>query len=179
MWVVDFGYTAPFVLQAWAINPDGVAYRFFELYHTKMLVEDAAAIVTAWRRGNDEPLPEALVCDHDAEGRATLERHLGVLAQPAEKGVSSGIQAMKGLLRLDEKGKCRMYFMYDSLWGADPDLLDMHLPTCTEDEVEGYEWAKGRKNDEPSGGNDHGMDATRYFSKYMEESNNGWVRGMR
>ena len=43
LWAIDFGYTHPFVWQAWAQEPeDGTLYRYAELYHTGLLVEEAA-----------------------------------------------------------------------------------------------------------------------------------------
>ena len=99
-WSVDFGYTNPFVLQCWAEDPDGRLYLYREIYRTRRLVEDHARDVlrevqacleccrsngpshdcftclkcyTDWT----EPRPRAIVCDHDAEDRATLERQIG------------------------------------------------------------------------------------------------------
>src|SRR3546814_15562426 len=76
-WTVDFGYIHPFVAQWWAVDPDGVLYLYRELVHTKRLVEDHARqmleqVITdgTWT----EPKPRAIITDHAAEDRATLDR---------------------------------------------------------------------------------------------------------
>src|SRR6185312_5349871 len=38
-WAVDFGFTNPFVWQAWAMDPDGRLYLYREIYRTQTLVE--------------------------------------------------------------------------------------------------------------------------------------------
>ena len=89
---MDFGYTNPFVCQWWAKDPDGRLYLYRESYRVHLLVEDAARDMLALSA--DEPRPWAIVCDHDAEDRATLERHLGMTTVAAVKDVSPGIQAV-------------------------------------------------------------------------------------
>ena len=73
-WSVDFGYTNPFVCQWWAKDPDDRLYLYRELYRVHLLVEDAAREMLELSAG--EPRPWAIACDHDAEDRATLEKHL-------------------------------------------------------------------------------------------------------
>jgi len=177
-WVVDFGFTNPFVWQAWAIDPEGRAYRFAEIYRTQLLVEDAAAMISAWRRENSELPPAALICDHDAEDRATLERHLNLTTEPAIKNVSGGIQTVKERLRIREDGKARMYFLRDSVWDVDEELVDAMKPYSTEQEFDAYEWADSRKRDEPKKVDDHGMDCTRYLSVHLDNFVDAWSMGM-
>ncbi|HKN42971.1 MAG TPA: phage terminase large subunit, partial [Propionibacteriaceae bacterium] len=105
-WAVDFGYTNPFVLQRWALDPDGRLYLYAEQYRTRRLVEDHAADVRPVLE--QEPAPVAIVCDHDAEDRATLERHLGLHTVPAKKTVSDGIQAVQSRLKVAGDGRPRL-----------------------------------------------------------------------
>lgn len=174
VWTIDFGFTNPMVFQAWAISPTGAAYRYFEIYHTKMLVEDLAAILKIWKRNNSEPDPEAIVCDWDAEGRATLERHLGMQTTPASKNVLEGIEAVKSRFRQKS-----LFFVRDSLYEKDYDLDEAKKPLCTEDEIEGYEWEEGKKKEQPKKVDDHGCDATRYFVMYETDNSLNWSMGMR
>lgn len=160
IWVVDFGFTHPFVWQCWACDSDGRLYRIAEIYRTKRLVQDHAADILAWQKQNNEPLPEVLICDHDAEDRATLERYLGISTASASKSVSDGIQATAARMRVAGDGKPRLFLMRDSLVLKDQLLADRKLPTCTEEEVEGYIW--NERKDEPVKEHDHGMDAMRY-----------------
>lgn len=177
---MDFGFTHPFVWQAWAIDPENDrAYRFAEIYMTRLLVEDAAARIKQWKRMNAEPFPEAVVCDWDAEGRATLERHLGIDTVPAEKSVIEGIESVKVRMKKDPHDDLpRLYFMRDSLLDLDMELKDTGKPFCTEQEIDGYEWDDKKTKEQPKKEYDDGCDTTRYFCKYVEDEGGGWVRGM-
>jgi len=121
-WAVDFGYTHPFVLQRWAEDGDGRLFMYAEQYHTHMLVEDharsvldlvcpgAAANSAAGTHGTwREPKPRAIICDHDAEDRATLERHLGMSTVAANKAVNIGIQSVQSRLRLAGDNRARLF----------------------------------------------------------------------
>jgi phage terminase large subunit len=164
--VVDFGYTNPFVCQWWAIDPDGRMYRYREIYYSRRMVEDHAADII---RLSDGETIETTVCDHDAEGRATLERH-GIPTVAAEKSVSDGIETVRERLRIAGDGKPRMMFFRGVLVEPDHDLREAKLPVCTEEEFDGYVYqtgSDGRPNKEqPVKTNDHGMDAVRYAAKY-------------
>lgn len=169
---IDFGYTNPFVCQWWAFDHDGRAYRYREIYRTKRLVEDHAREILG--AGAGEPTPVAVVCDWDAEDRATLEKHLGFGTYPAVKTVSEGIQATAARMKVAGDGKARLFLMRDSLVERDSELVDRKLPTCTEEEIEGYVW--NPKKDQPIKEDDHGMDCMRYAVMWAESSSKGvWV----
>ncbi len=188
-WVVDFGFTNPFVLQCWAEDPDGRLYLYREIYKTKTLVEDHARhILRLVRRCVDccnskasnhdchdcdachlewtEPQPRAVICDHDAEDRATLERHLGMSTSAAHKTVKDGIQAFQSRLRPAGDGKPRLYLLRDALVERDLELQEAMKPCCTAEEIVGYVWdaQPGKTPKEaPVKQDDHGMDAGRYI----------------
>jgi phage terminase large subunit len=147
-WVVDFGFTHSFVLQRWAIDPDGRAYLYAEQHMTRMLVEDHAAetlrLVTDEQGHWTEPHPRSVICDHDAEDRATLERHLGLSTIPAVKGVADGIQAVGARLKRAGDGKPRLFVLRDSLARRDPELVSAGKPTWLAEEISGYVWAEPR-----------------------------------
>lgn len=161
--VVDFGFSNPFVCQWWGMDADGSLYRYREIYVTKRLVEDLTPEII--RLTGDEQI-EFTVADHDAEDRATMERH-GVYTMPAHKAVSSGIQAVQGRLKVQANGKPRIFFVRGALVERDEALAEAHKPTCTEDEMPDYSWVKtpdGKPNKEqPLKVNDHGCDTTRYM----------------
>lgn len=164
IWSVDFGHTNPFVWQDWALDEDGRAYLVQEIYMSGRLVEDHARQI----RSLAGPHPSAIVCDHDAEDRATLERHLGMGTVPAEKAVTSGIEAMQSRFKIAGDGRPRIFFFRDALVEKDPSLADRKLPACTVEEIPGYIWAPeppsaDRKREQPVKRNDHGVDAARYF----------------
>ncbi len=178
-WSIDFGYTNPFCWQEWAIDDDGVAYLVSEIYMTKRTNDqhalsilnhvapldptDSAGKRRIWR----SPKPRAIICDHDAEGRAVLERELGMSTLPAHKVVTEGIQSVQVRLRPTGSGKRGMYLLRDSLIERDPELLDAKKPTCTAEELPAYIWDIGAgkaTKETPWKNDDHGCDALRYFS---------------
>ncbi len=65
---VDFGFTHPFVALWFAQDDDGRLYLYREIYRTRRLVEDHARDMLGFMHG--EPLPQAIVCDHDADQRS-------------------------------------------------------------------------------------------------------------
>lgn len=172
-WAVDFGYTHPFVWQAWAKDPEsGDLYRFRELYHTGLLVEEVAELIKGWMAREHETFPQAIICDHDAEGRATLKAKLGVPTIAAKKTVQTGIQAVKTRL-----AGPAMFFLRDSHVRIDHRLQDAKQPTCTEDEFELYTWTDGVKDSVPVKAHDHGMDATRYLVMHVDGKTQTWKGG--
>jgi phage terminase large subunit len=167
-WVtIDFGFTAAFVAQLWAEDPDGRLYLIREWVRTRMLVEDHAVVIRD-RLLKDQPRPRAIITDHDAEDRATLERKLGMGTQPAHKSVSDGIQALQSRLKVQGDGKARLYIFRDALLERDPEMDAASLPVGFAEEIVGYVWAvkpgnAGGLKEEPVKANDHSMDPGRYM----------------
>lgn len=186
-WSVDFGFTHPFVLQWWAESPDGHLVLYREIFHTGRLVEEHAEqalrlvtepvpdvdqrdepvreAVAAGRRRWTEPRPRAVICDHDAEGRATLEKHLGMTTSKANKAVTAGIQAVQARLKVQRDGLPRIGIMRESVVERDQSLVDAKRPTCTAEEIPGYIWAVrpgGELKEEPRKEEDDGCDTLRY-----------------
>lgn len=167
-WVtVDFGFTNPFAAQLWAEDPDGRLFLIREWVRTRMLVEDHAVVIRD-RLLKDQPRPRAIITDHDAEDRATLERKLGMGTQAAHKSVSDGIQALQSRLKVQGDGRARLYVFRDALLERDQEMDAKSLPIGLAEEVTGYVWAvkpgnKGGLKEEPAKENDHSMDAGRYM----------------
>jgi phage terminase large subunit len=170
-WAIDFGYVNPFVCQFWAEDPDGKMYLYREIYHTGRTVDQHANKIKslvlnergAWR----EPKPRAIICDHDAEGRAVLERELSIATEPAHKSVLEGIEAVQVRLRPKEGVGPRMLFLRNAVVEEDPELRESGRPTCTIDEIPGYVWSN-KKKEEPVKQDDHGCDAMRYMAAYQD-----------
>jgi len=172
--IVDFGFTNPFCCKWYAMDGDGRGYVYRELYHTKRLVEDHAKQIkhhSRWGQEHGDPLPRAVICDHDAEDRATLERHLGLYTIPAQKNVSAGIQVTASRYRAAGDGRPRLMYFRDCLVERDRDLVSRKKPTCSIEEVDGYIWdtRQGvKKGEAPLKEDDHGMDCDRYFCAHFD-----------
>jgi PBSX family phage terminase large subunit len=171
---IDFGYTHPFVCLWAAQDPDGRIYIYRQLYKSKTLVEDHAKEikrVSKWGSDMGEPLPRVVICDHDAEDRATLERHLGLFTTSAKKTVSDGIQAVASRLRPAGDGKPRLMVLRDCLVERDRELAAAKRPTCLEEEPESYLWdtRQGMKQGEhPMKESDDALDCVRYLCAYFD-----------
>lgn len=190
-WVVDFGYKHPFVCQWWAEDDDGRLYMYREIFMTKRLVEDHAKDILrqvtkpvvaedrldkgelgplddldkGWREWT-EPEPFQVICDHDAEGRATLERYLGFSTTPAQKTVTEGIEKVEARMRPQGDGKPRLFILRDSLVEKDVQLANRLLPTCLVEEIPGYRWDEKDgpgKKERPVKEQDDGCDTMRYM----------------
>jgi PBSX family phage terminase large subunit len=194
VWIVDFGFTAPFCWQCWAIDGDQGFWLEHEIYMTNRLVSTHAQdilITTGWRvlsdgrliksREDATPLPHAAICDWDAEGRATLEQEMpGIRWESAYKTIADGIQAVanKLVVREGEDGRLTssIHFMRDVLVEVDSLLQDDAKPTSTVQEFDSYVWdtrkvkAQGageQFKEEPLDENNHGMDCLRYLCAWM------------
>lgn len=163
--VTDFGFRHAFVTQWWAISPDGVMYRYKEIFYSQRLVEDHAKQII--KLSGDERY-EAHPADHDAEGRATLLK-AGIRTQLAWKPVRAGLDAVTQRLR----DKRIFFFDNDTLDGVkygrverDPILAEAGRPTSTPEEFDSYVYGPAKEGsagkEEPIKEMDDGMDCTRY-----------------
>lgn len=172
---VDFGYTNPMVMQWWAVDPDDCMWMYREFYQTQVLVEDAAQII---KKFDDFWDLEAIVCDWDAEGRATLEKHLNdYVTTAAIKDISTGIEQMQIRIQgFEHNRNAQMVFMRDSLIQVDPLLVEYGKPLRTIDEIPAYVWMPNNK-EKPLGVDDHGCDTARYAAMYLSTngSADSWV----
>ena len=172
---IDFGFTNPFVCQWWAMDPDGRLYLYREIYHTQRLVEDHARDIV---RLSDGENIDFTVADHDAEDRATLDRH-GVYTFAAIKDVSPGIQAVKARLAVAGDEKPRMFFMRGAVVEEDAQLRDNRRPTSTIDEFPGYLWHEAKDGrpvkEQPVKENDHGADTARYMTMQLDTNTGGVI----
>lgn len=181
-WSVDFGFTHPFTCGFWAMDGDGRLYLYREIYKTQTLVQDHAARMLAiwneealwWSEKRKIPLesahgmtrPELIVCDHDAEDRATLERHLGMSTMGARKYVRKGIQAVSERLLIAGDGRPRLFVVADGLDETDPLLIEARKPRCLREEIGQYVWNK--EKDAPVKESDDGCDQMRYLCMQVD-----------
>ncbi len=176
-WAIDWGYIHPFVWQDWVENPEtGTLYLNRQIYRTKYLVEDASKDIMALCMAEKLPVPQAIICDHDAGDRAVLEKHTGLLTLPAYKIIQPGIQAVKKRLKHDwGPYGTGIRILRDSLVDVDQDLQEEGKPTKTEDEFDGYVWdekhnkdANSKRDELPVDKDNHGVDPTRYIVAFID-----------
>jgi len=160
----DFGFRNPFVWQSYGIDPDGRLELECEIYRTERLVEDHAAEIRRLTAGRRPAI--ALVCDHDAEGRATLERHLGRRTTPARKAIRDGVQAVAARLRVQGDGRPRLTFQRDAVVERDAALVEAGRPASTVEEFDGYVWQTDKEL--PVDQDNHGMDVCRYITMHLD-----------
>lgn len=183
---IDFGFSNPMVIQWWAVDPDGRAYLYREIYRTRRTVDQHAAtflkqVTDTGRKDGTwkEPKPRAVVCDHDAEGREVFERETGLQTRAADKRVKLGIETFQARLRNAGDGKPRLFIMRGALCHRpDPLLVEAKKPTCTAEEMTSYVWDEkhGEQQEHPVKENDHGADAGRYGVMYLDPPSRGRSR---
>jgi hypothetical protein len=151
-------------------------YLIREIHKTQTLVEDHARHIKAIMAENpDEPRPSAVICDHDAEDRATLTRHLGLPTVAARKAVSQGLQEVESRLRPAGDGKPRLLVFKDCVVGRDDVSAAQKRPRGFVGEVTGYVWETHRGTDgipkeSPVKQHDHSCDATRYAMMHVADN---------
>lgn len=189
-WGVDFGYTAPFVWQDFAEDPDGRLYLVREIVRTQRLVEDHVKEIkriTTNKRG-DWMAPTAIIVDPaNAEDRATFEKYIGIGTVAANKAKTAGIQAMQSRLEKAGDGKPRLMVFRNALKYRDHKMVDAMKPIGLIEEITGYVWASkpGSSTDlkeEPVKENDHSLDACRYVIAHRDTKgppNIRWIGGAR
>ena len=94
-----------------------------------------------------DPVKGPTITDWDAQTRAELGAR-GIKCRRANKSVLSGIETVAAHLKVQKDGRPRL-FIHPSCRNLVRELRD-------------YEWAKD-EGDQPVDGNDHAVDALRYF----------------
>lgn len=174
---IDFGFTNPISYGFYAQDHDGRLYCYREFYETKLLVEDLAKRVKDEIDLGNEPRPEFVVGDHDAEDRATFERHSGLKIRPADKRIKAGIQLMQSRFRVQKDGKPRIFFKKQSVARVDRQLSAMGKPSCGIEELSAYCWDS--EKDEPVDDNNHFCDQARYLCMQLDGTKKTLTLGVR
>ncbi len=160
---IDPGINNPTACLWIAISPDDVWYVYDEYYETDKTVEENAKAIKAITGGQKilatliDPAADARTPDQLQSVRQQYMKY-GIFTRPANNDVSTGINAVKQLLRINEKtGKPRLFF------------LDHCVATIKE--IARYRWGQFKVNSEgknlkekPQKVLDHAMDALRYLA---------------
>ena len=175
--VIDFGFNHPFVCQWWAEDDDGRLIMYREMYHTKRTVNfhvngDALTQGIISLTGDEQII--TTICDHDAEGKATLEEY-GIDTVNADKRRKVGVEKVQDRLQVQPDGKPQIFFWRNALVELDDELKTNYKPTSTVEEFAGYVWnelptgkVESSKDEDPVKIADHGMDAMRYMVMHLD-----------
>jgi hypothetical protein len=165
-WSVDFGFDHPFSWGNFAQARNGTVYLTQEIHRTRTIEEDHADEIVRLTRG--QHAPEAMVCDHDPSGQATLVRHLTALVPglsehlrvvSAYKDVGEGLKVVRARLRTDKFKVFR-----DAVKNPDQLLLDRGYPIGAAEEFPRYVW----DGDVPLKEWDDAMDKIRYLFAQLD-----------
>lgn len=171
VWAIDWGKTSPTVLQFWAVDEAGRMYLYREFYKTHLRPDRLAKWVMEEIEVGNEPLPQAIVCDHDEERKRDFERASNLSLSLADKTFrDKGIEAVQSRFDLQEDKRPAIFFK-DKALGNDPDreLVDKGKPTNCIEELSGYTW-DDTKEDEPIETDDHSCDCLRYACRYVDDN---------
>jgi PBSX family phage terminase large subunit len=171
---VDFGYRNPMAVLWYRLHrATNRMYVVREFYRTGVLVEDLADVIRQVNATDFRGVPVwAIVCDHDAEGRATLEKHMGMPTRAASKAVRTGVEAVEARLRVREDGRPGLFVVRDAMISRDPVLDEAKKPCGLIEEIPGYVWAETTSGlkEEPVKKNDHAADSLRYGVMFLDAS---------
>ena len=150
---VDFGFDHPFVCHWWAVSPSDVWYLYREIYYTHRTVKTHSMQINHYNK-IDSITPE-IICDHDAEDRATLEEN-GLYTVRANKDRQSGQQSV-----YEKFENNQIFFFRDCTVERDMRQVMEKKPASTIEEFPTYIWTNKAKEDMIKE-RDDGMDGMRY-----------------
>jgi len=176
---MDWGFTAPGVLQIWGVDGDMRSYCLREHYQTqKQLDWWAETVATEYRRHKmqyvvaDPSRPDAIKLVNDILAGKGLPRLLREANnRRAEQGADlGGIDLVRKKLTLQGDGKPSLMWVKGYLHSRDESLHEKGEACCTTEEIPSYVYAKvddGKRNKERTDPNcaDHGCDALRYMAR--------------
>lgn len=180
VWGIDWGFVNPTALLMMAIDPDGRVFVYKEFYATHTRAEELARWAKEEVASGREPIPIAVLCDHDPECAESFRHYgpAGIAVTMADKGDKlGGIEATQERLDVVKPpygdGKPRIYFAPDMLAvKPDPTLKAAGKPTGLMTELLGYQWDTRNANrikDEPLDLNNHSADALRYSIRWIDK----------
>ena len=177
----DKGLRHPGCLQVWGVNDDRM-YRVLEIYKTGETMDWWAEQVL--EANEDYPL-SALVCDpSEHEYIRVFNDRLGSargrdgnrIARKAKNAIRTGIDMVRWGLSKADHGP-RIYVCRGSQLLIDKARTDAKKPSCMEEEIPSYVWARSRdgspvkERPDPTC-SDHALDCLRYAAMFM------WNRDM-
>ena len=175
---MDWGYSAPGVLQVWGRDGDKRMVRVAEVYRTKQSAEWWAERIAdlddefSLLRVKADPSRNDLIDEVNdwlvKLGHARLVEAADNTKASSSKGDLSGLDLVRWGFDKDETGVPRLRLLRNALrFGRDEDRLAESMPICTEQEIPEYVFEQtesGEKRTDRTDDDceDHGCDAMRY-----------------
>jgi phage terminase large subunit len=160
---LDFGFTNPGAFGAIALDGDGRAFEFLEIYQTRKDFDLwwVPRIVAACKEHNID----IVYCDPSEPAYIEKLVSHGVNAVAADNDVAPGLDCLRSRLAVQPDGKARYYIFRDALRERDPSREEEEEPCGFSEEVLGYinkKDGQGNVLEDPVKKNDHAIDKTRY-----------------
>lgn len=151
---IDWGFTNPFVITIRALTPDGVQIRVGEFYKSGMTIDD---IIAACRSRMQIYNIELFIADPSNPSNIESLNRAGIPTIGGNNDVRLGIDIQAQLIK-EEKF---LIFEDENPLGID-EYNTYHYP-----EPKDYKIDEDQKEPEPVKANDHGCDADRYATMYL------------
>ena len=173
---IDWGFKNPGVFQVWGVDADGRMYRVWEVYRVQKLVAGSTPEDGWWINVAKQLHAlydfQAVPADPSEPGYIVAMQQAGIPVVNALNAVKPGIQAVESRLKIQPDGRPRIMFIRGGRAEPDPLLVKEHKPTCTEQEMEVYQWEKPTAvhpvKEVPLKENDHGLDGARYAVMHVD-----------
>lgn len=157
---IDWGYTNPAVCLFIAVDKDDNITVIDEIYITKTLIGE---FITLIKQKQTDKNFDATFADPSEPAYIEECNQSGVYIQPANNSVIGGIQKVKSMFGIDEKGITKLKIMRNCV-----NLIR---------ELQLYRWQDSKdgkqEKEEPLKLHDHACDALRYFVNSFEINNTG------
>lgn len=166
----DWGYTAAGVLLVAAQDDKGRLYIRRQIYQSGRKID--------W--WVDQALPakvefrfQSIQCDPSRPEYIDSYRSKGLPAQEADNAIEGGLDSVRDRLAPASDGVPRLFVIAGSVQERDQGLLTAERPTCLEDEIPSYVYAKSAdgtwiKEVPADRQDDHACDALRYLCRYAD-----------
>lgn len=195
---IDWGHASPGSMLVFGVDGEKRLYMLAELYHTnkglpwwaERAVEmhkefNLRAIVADPARDDAISLFNDCLGSHETDEMARICRKANNQRASTGSGDMAGLDLVRHGFGRGEDGKPRLYLVRGALRHTpDPELVEQSQPTCLEDEIPGYVYARReftQKSSQPEARTvdytdpsvpDHGCDALRYACAFA------WMRDM-
>lgn len=167
---VDWGFTSAGCFLVAGVDGDGRIWVVRQVYQTQ---QGEDWWVSVAKRIQERYKPARWACDPSQPGKIEAMRRAGIPASEADNEIRVGLDGVRDRLQKRPDGTRGIYVLDDSLAQADVSLREASRPTCVQEEIPSYVYAKspdGRwiKEEPAPKQDDHGCDGLRYLTRLVD-----------